>query len=88
MNNSNSHLTNLTHAALSPLCKYIYACGEDGVLVTWEVATGCTLVRGGGSGVDLKAQPLLKRSCMGLLSHPHRPILVGWGEEGVIMAWS
>ena len=71
--------------AVSPTGKFVYAglCEGSRAIYGWEVATGAAVGGVGRSG----GAAAHDKGVAGLAAHPIRPVLVSWGEEGVLKSW-
>jgi hypothetical protein len=73
--------------AVSATGRYVYSGLGEGSrgIYGWEVATGASVAAGAvAAGASGGAH---ERGVAGLLAHPQRPVLVSWGEEGVMKSW-
>ncbi len=77
---SDSHAV-FSSLAVSPTGRYVYAGLAEGsrAIYAWDVATGAALTRRFTGAHD--------KGVAGLAVHPIRPVLVSWGEEGVVKSW-
>jgi WD40 repeat-containing protein SMU1 len=66
-----------TAAALSPKGTYAYCAGEDGVVYAFHLGRG-----------DLESFVKVgEKEVIGVAHHPHRNVVVTFGDEGVLKVW-
>ncbi|GAB5037580.1 wd40 repeat-containing protein smu1-like [Nannochloropsis oceanica] len=67
----------ITAAALSPKGTYAYCAGEDGVVYAFHLGRG-----------DLESFVKVgEKEVIGVAHHPHRNVVVTFGDEGVLKVW-